>query len=37
MYTLDQDNPDMNHKLWRYTPYADAADMVQHINGKFII
>jgi hypothetical protein len=36
-----QGNPDWNHKLWniesteRYTPYAGAAGMLLHINGKF--
>ena len=38
--TLFQGNPDENHKLWNillteiYTPYADAAGMLLHINGK---
>jgi hypothetical protein len=39
--TLYQGNPDRNHKLWnivsseRYTPYAGAAGMLLHMNGKF--
>ena len=34
--TLYQGNPDRNHKLWEiYTPYAGAAGMLLHINGKF--
>jgi hypothetical protein len=39
--TFYQGNPDRNHKLWnivstkRYTPYAGAAGMLLHINGKF--
>jgi hypothetical protein len=41
--TLYQGNPDRNQKLWNiistdiyiYTPYADAAGMLLHINGKF--
>jgi hypothetical protein len=39
--TLYQGNPDRNHKLWnivssdRYNPYAGAAGMLLHINGKF--
>ena len=38
--TLYQGNPDRNHKLWNikstdiYTPYAGAAGMLLHINGK---
>jgi hypothetical protein len=39
--TLYQGNPDRNHKLWNiweiYTPYAGAARMLLHINGKFTI
>jgi hypothetical protein len=31
--TLYQGNPDMNHKEI-YTPYAGAAGMLLHINGK---
>jgi hypothetical protein len=38
-----QGNSDRNHKLWNivsteilvYTPYADAAGMLLHINGNF--
>ena len=39
--TLYQGNHDRNHKLWNiasseiYTPYAGAAGMLLHINGKF--
>ena len=39
--TFYQGYPDWNHKLWnivstkRYTPYAGAAGMLLHINGKF--
>jgi hypothetical protein len=39
--TLYQGNPDSNYKLWNvvstkiYTPYAGAAGMLLHINGKF--
>jgi len=39
--TFYQGNPDRNHKLWNivsidmYTPYASAAGMLLHINGKF--
>ena len=39
--TFYQGNPDRNHKLWnivstkRYTPYAGAAGILLHINGKF--
>ena len=39
--TLYQGNPYRNHKLWNvvsserlYTPYAGAAGMLLHINGK---
>jgi hypothetical protein len=41
---LYQGNPDRNHKLWNiisteryivYTPYAGAAGMLLHMNGKF--
>ena len=40
--TLYQGNPDRNHKLWNinweiYTPYAGAAGMLLHMNGKFTI
>ena len=45
--TLYQGNPDGNHKLWNivsterdiyiYTPYAGAAGMFLHINGKFTL
>jgi hypothetical protein len=40
--TLYRGNPDKNHKLWnivsseRNTPYAGAAGMLLHINGKFL-
>jgi len=38
-------NPDRNHKLWNivstvtdiFTPYADTAGMLLHINGRFIM
>ena len=33
--TLYQGNPDRNHKWEIYTPYAGAAGMLLHINGKF--
>ena len=34
--TLYQGNPDRTHKLWEiYTPYAGAAEMLLHMNGKF--
>ena len=39
--TLYQGNPYIKHKLWntvsteRYTPYAGAAGMLLHMNGKF--
>jgi hypothetical protein len=41
--TLYQGMHDWNHKLWNigsteiyiYTPYAGAAGMLLHINGKF--
>jgi hypothetical protein len=41
--TLNQENPDRNHKLWNtgsieiymYTPYACVAGMLRHVNGHF--
>jgi hypothetical protein len=40
---LYQGNPYLNHKFWnigpteKYIPYAGAAGMLLHINGKFTI
>jgi hypothetical protein len=39
--TLYQGSPERNHKLWNiasteiYIPYASAAGMLLHMNGKF--